>query len=279
MFEAEMPAAVMAAGPRPEPHTPSRACYTRGCRRPECKAADYQYMSRIRLDHHRGIRRRTDATQTRHHIERLTAAGWTQAQIGRASGLTHRIIGSVLDGQREVANDTARAILNIPIGPAPDDVRYTDATGTVRRVRALVAIGWPIAQLAPYFDLFETNLGRISRGELAHVRITTAQTGAAVYRRLARIPGPSARARNDAARRGWAGPAAWDDGTIDDPAAVPDTDVPERELNRNELAELRRQEIEHLAGFGTPPEEIAARLGVGFTTVTGVLARQRKAGA
>ncbi|MFF8482383.1 hypothetical protein [Streptomyces antibioticus] len=258
-----------------EPHTPSRGCYQRGCPQPACKTADYQYMSALRLDHHRGQRRRTDATQTRHHIERLLAAGWTQAQITRAAGTAHRVVGAVLAGQRDVANDTARAILNIPIGPAPDDGRDIDATGTVRRVQALVAIGWPIARLAPYTGLYETALGRISRGELAHVRTGTAQTVAAVYRRLSRIPGPSTRARNDAARKGWTGPAGWGEDTIDDPSAGPEEDRPEPELNRLELAALRRREIVHLAGFDIPAEEIAARLGIGFTTVTGILRDHR----
>ncbi|MFJ4624283.1 hypothetical protein [Streptomyces sp. NPDC088812] len=275
----EVPAATTAAGPRldHEQHTPSRACYLRGCRLPECREADYQYMSRIRLDHHRGQRRRTDASQTRHHIELLLAAGWTQAQIRRATGLAHRVVGSVLAGQREVANDTARAILAIPLSEPPSDTRDVDATGTVRRVRALIAIGWPVAQLAPRFGLYETALGRIARGELPHVRATTAGAVAVAYRHLSRTPGRSQRARTHAAQRGWHGPAAWDEHTIDNPDARPDADLPEPELTRNELAELRRQEIEHLAGFGIRPEEIAARLGMGFTTVTDILREYRRA--
>lgn len=257
-------------------HTPSRGCYLRGCRRPECKQADYRYMSALRLDHHRGRRRRTDATQTRVHLERLLAAGWLQVQIARTARLSHRVLTAVLAGQSTVTNATARAILNIPIGPAPGDARDVDATGTVRRVRALVAIGWPLAQLAPRFGLYETALGIIARGERTHVRATTADTIALDYRNLSRLPGPSARARNDAVRKGWPSPAAWDEATIDDPAAQPDLDQPEPELNRNELAEVRREEIFHLAGFHIPPEEIAARLGIGHTTVTGIL-RHRSA--
>lgn len=272
------PAATTTAGPQPgETHAPSRACYIRGCRLPACKNADYQYMSRIRLDHQRGHRRRTNATQTRVHIERLTAAGWTQAQIARAASLSQRTIGDVAHGAHTVANRTAYAILSIPIGPAPLDGRYTDPTGTVRRVQALVAIGWPFAQLAAHLGLYETALGRIANGRHPQVLAVTAETVAREYRRLSRVPGPSVRARNDARRKGWVGPAAWDDTTIDDPAALPETDVPDRQLKRDELAELRRAEIEHLAGGGIAPQEIADRLGIGFTTVTGVLAQQRKA--
>jgi hypothetical protein len=277
MFDVEAPAAVVAAGHRPEPHTPSRACYMRGCRHPECTTANYRYMSALRLDHHRGQRRRTDATQTRHHLERLQAAGWAQVQIARAAGLCERTVGDIIQGAPTISNQTAYAILNIPIGPAPLEGREVDATGSMRRIQALVAIGWSLAQQAPRLGFYVTDLGLIANGRRQRVRATTAETIARGYRYWARVPGPGVRARNEAVRRGWAGPAAWDETTIDDPTAVPDVEQPEPELTRNELAELRRQEIEHLAGFGIAPEEIAARLGIGFTTVTGVLARQRKA--
>jgi plasmid maintenance system antidote protein VapI len=272
----EVPAATPAAGPRPDvQHTPSRACYIRGCRQPACKKADYQYMSRIRLEHPRGQRRRTDATQTRHHIERLTAAGWSQAQIARSAGLAGRTINDIVHGAPAVAKTTASAVLSIPIGAPPMDARHIDPTGSVRRVRALVAIGWPIAQLAPRFGLYETALGRIANGRHPQIRADTAAVIAREYRRLARIPGPSTRARNDAARKGWAGPTAWDDNSIDDPDTRPDTGGPEPDLNRNELAALRRQEVEHLAGFDVPAAEIAARLGMAFSTVTEILRQQR----
>lgn len=252
-------------------HTPSRACYLRGCAQPACKDADYRYMSALRLDHHRGVRRRTDATQTRHHLERLLAAGWTRAQIARASDVAHRTVGVALTDATTVSTRTARGILSIPIGPPPADQRDVDATGTVRRIRALVAIGWPLAQLAPRFGLYVTALGRIANGQLEHVRATTADTIALDYRHLARTPGPSVRARRHAAAHGWYGPAAWDDRTIDDPTAVPEADGPEPALSRDELAALRRTEILHLAKYGVTSEEIAARLGVGVSTVTGIL--------
>lgn len=256
-------------------HAPSRSCYLRGCRAEACKQADYRYMSALRLDHHRGQRRRTDATQTRHHIERLTAAGWTQAQIARTAPVAARSIAGILRGQCDVANTTAAAILGIPIGPPPDSTRDVDSTGTVRRIRALVAIGWPLAHLAPRFGLHVTALGRIANGQLEHVRAVTADTIALDYRHLARIPGPSVRARRHATTRGWHGPAAWDDRTIDNPLALPDVDGPEPVLSRDELAELRRKEITHLAGYGASPEEIAVRLGVGVSTVTGILRQHR----
>lgn len=198
----------------------TRPCYVRGCRRPECCAANYQYMSRIRLEYHRGQQRRIDSTQTRSHIDRLYAAGWSQAQIAREADVAHRVIGAVSRGQKTVAKQTALGVLSILIGPPPAE-RDVDATGTIRRVRALVAIGWPIAQIAPKVGLYPTGLATISRG-VPHVRATTADRVAREYRRLSRTPGPSNRARNDARRKVWAPPAAWDDERLDDPTATPD---------------------------------------------------------
>jgi len=259
-----------------ETHQPSRGCYQRGCRRPECAHANYRYMSRLRLEHNRGQRRRTDATQTRHHIERLIAKGWTQAQIARAAGIVHHLVGDVRHGKQNIANNTAYAILSVPIGPPPADTRDVDATGTMRRLRALVAIGWPIGQLAPQFGIFSTALGNIARGELAHVRATTADTVALHYQHLTRTPGPSNRSRILARKKGWHGPAAWDD--IDDPTAVPEVEqADELALKRGGLAELRREEIIHLAWCGHQPELIRARLNneVSIATVRSVVQEWR----
>ncbi|MFF1684642.1 hypothetical protein [Streptomyces sp. NPDC058254] len=239
-------------------HAPSRGCYQRGCRRPECAQANYRYMSRLRLEHSRGQRRRTDTTQSRHHIERLMAADWTQAQIARAAGLVHHIISDIRHGKQTISNATAYAILSVPIGPPPANIRDVDATGTTRRLRALVAIGWPIEQLAPQLGIFPTALGNIARGELANVRATTADSVALLYQHLIRESGPSNRARILARKKGWHGPADWDD--IDNPNCRPDTSTASTELGFRERAQLRREEIIHLAWHGDTPEQILARL-------------------
>jgi hypothetical protein len=183
-----------------DPHTPSRGCYQRGCQSAECAQENYQYMSRLRLDHHRGQKRRCNAAQSRHHVERLLAVGWHQAQIARAAGLAHRTVGSVMAGADTISKRTALALLSVPVGPAPGGHRDVDATGTVRRVRALVAIGWPVAHLAQQFGMYPTALGNIARGELQNVRATTADTVALHYQHLARTPGLSQRARNEAGK-------------------------------------------------------------------------------
>lgn len=95
-----------------------------------------------------------------------------------------------------------------------------DATGTRRRLQALAALGWGSTDLAEL-------LGFSHRSRLAQLRQATrvnVRTAAAVrelYDRLSMTVGPSPRARQHALDEGYAPPLAWDDDTIDDPAALP----------------------------------------------------------
>lgn len=247
-------------------HAPSRACHLNGCRRPECKQADYRYMSRLRLDLARGKSRRTDATQVIVHAERLAANGWSRAQIAHAASLGNRTVDRLFTGCQKVSVITARAILSVRIGPPPEGPREVDATGSRRRLQALVAIGYPITHLAPRIGLHHAALSHIARGDVAHVRATTADVIAHQYRQLIRIPGTSDQARVDARRKGWHGPLAWDD--IDNPNVQPDvSEEPGVEVTE------KRPEVEHLARFGIPAEEIEARTGACHSYVKQVISQ------
>lgn len=254
------------------PQHGERRCYLRGCRLPECLDAHYRYMSRYRLDAQRGQQRRQDIGPVQQHTNNLIATGWTQAQISRASGVPHRAVGAILGGhQPTVANSTANRILTVPVGPAPEPLQYIDATGTVRRLRALIAIGHTVVSLAPHIGINENALAAVVRHERPQVRATTAAAAKAAYRQLSRTPGISRRARNIAKNRGWYGPLAWGETTIDDPKALPETDLPEPELGRNELAAHRRAEVEHLDSFGLSEQDIANRVGIALSTVQGIV--------
>lgn len=100
------------------------------------------------------------------------------------------------------------------------DRLYIDATGTIRRIRALMALGWR------YRDIDNLAGYQTSRASWAHnlvvqqrVHIDTAERVARIYDELSMSRGPSNRLRNLAAKNGWAPPLAWDD--IDDPAEQP----------------------------------------------------------
>jgi hypothetical protein len=108
-----------------------------------------------------------------------------------------------------------------------------DATGTIRRLQALVFNGFTYPEIAE-----ELGVDRTCVGHLIHDRPTvhrrTAAAVAALYDRWSMtIPVDDdvprgrgqvrvhERQRGLARRHGWAGPLAWDDDTIDDPTAAP----------------------------------------------------------
>jgi hypothetical protein len=96
---------------------------------------------------------------------------------------------------------------------------HVDATGTIRRLRALAAIGHSARQVAHELSVDPSWIRALYRGEHTHVHADTAERFSALYERLQGTPGPSQAARRMARRRGWSPPLAWDD--IDNPAAEP----------------------------------------------------------
>lgn len=147
--------------------------------------------------------------------------------------------------------------------------RMVDATGTVRRIRALHALGYSRLDLATRLGMFENNLPRIGRSGVVYRVVAEKVT--ALYDELSMIPGPSARAVAHAARKGWVPPLAWDDDSIDDPAARPYV-APRRGL-RDGWDEARWADVEHLRGFGYTDDQIAARLGIEPDSLRKAIAR------
>lgn len=102
-----------------------------------------------------------------------------------------------------------------------------DATGTIRRVRALAALGWSLVEQGRVAGFDVTQMRRLCRGQKT-VRRETADRVRALYDALSMrtpVESPSAgKTRAWAARNGWAKPLQWDDAVIDDPAAKPYTD-------------------------------------------------------
>lgn len=171
---------------------------------------------------------------------------------------------------RARARRAARAYLQGP--------NRIDATGTVRRLRALAVIGWDVYTLADRLSWDWHRVSRIRTGAQQMVLRDTARAIAAIYDELAARRGPSARAALDARQRGWQPPLAWDDDTIDDPTAEPNVSCP---VDIDEIAveraiaggrvRLTRTERDHvirvLAAAGHDDAEIARRLHMNHSAV------------
>lgn len=96
----------------------------------------------------------------------------------------------------------------------------TDPTGTVRRVQALVALGWPVRLIAEEANVNEKSLRTFMYSPGDTVTVTRAEAIAVVFERLCMTRGPSKASATIARKRGYVPPLAWDD--IDDPNEVPE---------------------------------------------------------
>lgn len=248
---------------------PAHGTYSRyishACRCQPCRKAGSTYRRRLGYDRVNGITRRIDNTQTRVHAERLVARGWTQAQIAAAAGISSGTVCDQLSGRYNTVNrNVATAILNIALDQKPPiPRRLVDATGTRRRLQALMALGHTLPEIAKELGVGVSSLQQTVDGRWAMIRSGTAAKVAQVYRRLSLVTAPPSRfaeqARNQAMARGWHGPMAWDD--IDDPACVPDPTEPSapRHVHPDDVAEL--------AGLGLDDEAMGKRLGVSERTI------------
>lgn len=174
------------------------------------------YRKTIRM----GIHGWRDATPAREHVTRLRNLGWTYEQIAEAAQVSAWVPHKLSTGvTQHLWVESERAILAVPLEPR-ESHRGVDGTGTYRRCEALLWMGWPWAEIDSRVGLRPYSLATYrTRHEPVSYRI--ACRVAAVYDELSHLPGPSKQTATKARKAGYAPPAAWDEGTIDDPKARP----------------------------------------------------------
>lgn len=252
-------------------HIAHYACYRRGCRRDECRTADRIYRKSYELRRLSGIPRHIPGPVVAAHLRLLIDSGRTIRRIAAQSGVSERAINYILNGQAKVTRPKALALLAIqPLNEAP----RVDPTGTIRRIQALAAIGRPIVWTAEQAGYHPSYLFSILAGHVHSIPRHMAHRFAVLYREYSHQAGASEYTRSVARRNGWHGPLAWDD--LDDPNEQPEV-VVERVLNFHERAQLRREEIIHLAWCGHQPEQILDRLNneVSIATVRSIVQEWR----
>ncbi|MCX5000950.1 hypothetical protein [Streptomyces longwoodensis] len=178
-----------------------------------------------------------DAEPVRVHVRHLQECGMGLRAIAAVARVDRKVLQAVLNGrpergtgpQEKIRPEAAAAVLAVE--PTLENLAprtLVDATGTRRRVQALVAAGWPQQRLAEYLGMQPGNFGCfLSR---ASVTVGSVLAVRAMYDALWRVdpvdhgatPAGVERARRYAAAKGWAPFGAWDDDTIDDVNAFPD---------------------------------------------------------
>lgn len=263
--------------------TPGRGCRCAACRNARRVAANH----RNRMLIYGRWQPYVDAGPAREHIRMLAASGIGWKRTAELAGLSTSTVNKLLYGghgrppSRRIRPETEAAILAVQ--PSVDLLggsALVAATGTHRRVQALVAIGWSQQKLAVRLGMLPSNFGSMMRRD--EVYAATVRAVAALYDELWDQPPPEEthrnriaanRARNYARNRGWAPPAAWDDDRIEDPGARPaDWKRPER-LSSAELAEEARE----LFSQGYSRARAAERLGVSVAALDKALERNREA--
>jgi len=231
----------------------------------------YTYKKKWLLDRELGRHRTVPAQPVRDHIHQLREHGWTLRGIADAAQLGPTTTHVIAHGtQTTVRTLTAQRILALrpeSINTRPNQDGFVPATGTRRRIRALLALGWPHTELHARSGV-RTSVTLNQAGEW--VTRATADAITALYNDLAMTPGPSARTRARAAKLGYAPPLAWDN--IDDPNATPDHNDSPRTTGRSPVD---LDEFMWLISTGEHPEQAAQRLGI---TLEGIKRAARRNG-
>lgn len=270
-----------ASRPLADHGTLSRAKY-HGCKCDPCR----DYLAAYQRTRYRKIGYGTwqplvDAEPVRQHLLALNAAGLSYEVIAERAGMyTATVTGFVYDlspkikRKKRTRRETAERLLAITADTVTPGM--VNAVGAVRRIRALAALGFPMRSLAGRIGVAQTTVWRIT--QQTEMYRPTSRAVADCYEQLRNErpedhgipPGVAARTRRWAAEQQWPDPLWWEDmGHLDDPTFDPA--AVERHLNRDELAALRRREIEHLDSYGCTPEVIAERLDMALSSVRAIV--------
>lgn len=223
-----------------------RACHL-PCTCTPCRAAYARYQRELAAARRSARPPKTATGPAAAHLAALAAAGMTYRQICAAAGVGK----GTLDRIRAAGQDgtmltfTAELLLSVPV-PVPVT---GGQLGSVRRLKALAAVGWTLRGLSAELGVDHHGVARIVAGR----RATTAQLDRAVrelYDRLYATDGPSRHAAARAKRLGWAPPQAWaSDADLDSPLAGPARPAPPcRTLGARRRTEVDREIVRRLCG-------------------------------
>ena len=270
------------------PHTPDWRCYSRGCRLDPCRNAWRIYAKTHRLAILQGEKPQAHmipTTEVRTFLTHWKAQGIGVKTIAATTGVAPSTIYRVTITDT-VRSTTADRIMSFQprLNDLADRVKI-DGTGTRRRLQALHATGWTWAEIGRELGCTGQNVRCIVEQVEArngHVTAGTARTIRDLYARAWQGPpapangyqvGEQNRARRRATERGWPPPLAWDDETIDDPAAAPHATEPERHTAADLVEDIEFL-LEHDPTLTAA--DIADRLG--YRTRDAIQAAARRAG-
>lgn len=204
------------------------------CRCAVCTRASYAYQAkRDKAIGYGTWNPLVDAEPARAHLRMLGRAGigWQRAAI--LAGVSNGSVSHLLYGSsgRPPAKRCRRQIAEAVMALRPEsatlpDGAKVDATGTQRRMQAMVVDGWSLSEQARRVGRTVQNYSYSLTARKVTVRV--ARDVAELHEALLGVvaAGPmAARSRRWGRSQGWHPSAAWDDDTINDPEAGPNYGV------------------------------------------------------
>lgn len=212
------------------------------------------------------------------HIRMLNTAGMGGRVIAAQSGVSQYQVWAILNNR--LATTSSELVEKI-LAVAPTDLHPSsliDSTGSVRRLRALIASGYTRHELAAELDRPRPWMNHIIAGKRPKVMVHTRDRVAEMYARLQMVPGSSERSRKEAETKGWAVPFLWDDEQIDLPGGAPSTSDRTTYVRRSrvDVAETRDR-IGTLLEAGYSYRTLSAEIGIGTTTIRAIITGETQA--
>lgn len=227
-----------------------------GCRCDQCRAGVAAYARRrTRLRAYgRWDGELTNGDGARQALAELNASGLSVKLVAVLTGLSYSNLRDLRDGSPCLL----RTELKLREAVGPHDPYSRPSLATIRRLRALYAVGWTPTIIAETSGIKHQTINDLARGRDT-VLSTTETAIEAAFRKLIVKTAPdtmwSRKVRRRAQTSGWAPPGAWDN--IDDPHEHPQG-TPGRDDNRWEHL---HHDVEELAHQGHTRTQIAERLG------------------
>ncbi len=233
---------------REAPHHDASTCVKwYNCQLPDCRDRLNARRRALRAGTIQPSRILVDAEPVRQRILELQEAGLSASRIACLSGLTHTTILAFLHAKpsvgrgrkRHTTPETAAKILA---------VRPLSTTGTLRRIQALIAIGWTARKIADRAGVSARRIIELRPTEI--VNLGTAEKIAAAYEVLRHLnpekngvwPGHAKRSRERAKANHWPDPKYWATrmDAIDDPHFEPLYGITRRLIIAQDANEVMR---------------------------------------
>jgi hypothetical protein len=193
---------------------PKRTCECMVC--PKCRARE-ESRRRYRLAAYGQWEPYGDLEQVRAHLNLCRDNKLGLARISKITGISTSTLSRI---RRGVGKYVTKTVADTILAVDPNATVRVNPTGTARRIRSLVALGWSTYAIAERLGCTQNRVWELTE-ERAWVTPATHNKVSALFDNLCMTPGPSAISRSRAAAKGWPVPLAWNDIDNDTaPAAV-----------------------------------------------------------